>query len=209
MNAPSGPWPLSWVARFHRALVFGRRVRVLAELLELQILASARVLDVGCGDGSLGKQIADHRPDISVEGVELAVRPDCQIPCRAFNGIVLPFPDASYDLSLLVDVLHHTDDATVLLREAVRVSRTFVLIKDHFCESALDEATLRGMDWVGNRPHGVRLPYNYQSRAEWDRTFAECGLKEDFRTTRLPLYPFPFSLALGRGLHFISRLRKA
>jgi hypothetical protein len=30
-----------------------------------------------------------------------------------------------------LDVLHHTDDANVLLREARRVTRRDVLIKDH------------------------------------------------------------------------------
>jgi len=55
------------------------------------------------------------------------------------------------------DVLHHTQDPAVLLREAVRVSRSFVLLKDHLDENILDDVTLRLMDWVGNRPHGVVL----------------------------------------------------
>jgi hypothetical protein len=58
-----------------------------------------------------------------------------------------------------VDVLHHTDDVTVLLREAARVGRIFVLLKDHLCENLRDNATLRFMDWMGNRPHGGGLIY--------------------------------------------------
>ena len=27
------------------------------------------------------------------------------------------------------------------------------------------------MDWVGNRGHDVRLPYNYLSKAEWNAIF--------------------------------------
>ena len=199
---------LSWVGRWHHALVFGRRVQVLADMLSAQIPKGASVLDIGCGDGTLGSLIAARRPDISIRGVEFAVRPACRIPCTAFDGVWLPFDDSAFDGCLLVDVLHHTDNVTVLLREAARVSRSFVLFKDHLCESVLDNATLRLMDWVGNRPHGVRLTYNYQSREAWTRHFAECGLKASAWTTRVPLYPIPFSLVAGRGLHFVAFLNK-
>ncbi len=47
-----------------------------------------------------------------------------------------------------------------LLAEAKRVSRGGIVIKDHFREGVLADATLRFMDWVGNAQHGVVLPYN-------------------------------------------------
>src|SRR6266849_4326501 len=201
-------WPLSWIGAWHRAFVFQRRTRVLAEMLEEQIPQGASVLDIGCGDGTIGSLIAQLRPDISIRGVEFLVRPECKIECRAFDGASLPFPDGVFDVCLFVDVLHHTQDPSILLREAARVSRTFVLLKDHLVENILDDATLRLMDWVGNRPHGVVLTYNYQSRREWEEFFAKCGLAETNWITRLPLYGPPVSLLAGRGLHFVSLLRK-
>jgi hypothetical protein len=89
------------------------------------------------------------------------------------------------------------------------VSRSFVLLKDHLDENFLDAATLRIMDWVGNRPHGVVLTYNYQGRREWEEHFAKCGLAEASWTTKVPLYPAPFRFLAGRGLHFVALLRKA
>jgi SAM-dependent methyltransferase len=177
-------------------------------MLAAQIPERAAVLDIGCGDGTIGSLIAQLCPDISIQGVEFLVRPECKIECRAFDGAALPFPDGSFDLCLFVDVLHHTQDPGVLLREAVRVSRTFVLLKDHLDENIFDHATLRIMDWVGNRPHGVVLTYNYQSRREWAEHFSKCGLEEASWTTRVPLYPLPMSLLVGRDLHFVSLLRK-
>jgi SAM-dependent methyltransferase len=208
MNTSHTSWAVSWVGRCHRALVSGRRVRILGELLSSQIPRGASTLDVGCGDGTIGSWIAQRRPDISIEGVEVAARPVCRIPCSTFDGTSLPFADGTFDGCLLVDVLHHTDDVTVLLREAARVSRDFVLLKDHLCENSLDDATLRFMDWIGNRPHGVRLTFNYQSRRAWMQHFADCGLVECNWTTDVPLYPAPFALAVGRGLHFVAFLRK-
>ncbi len=193
---------------WHRAFVFERRTRVLAELLAAQIPRGASVLDIGCGDGAIASLIVQLRPDISIQGVEFLVRPECKIECHGFDGSSLPFPDASFDVCLFVDVLHHTEDPSILLHEAARVSRSFVLLKDHLDENFLDDATLRFMDWVGNRPHGVVLKYNYQSRKEWAEHFSRCGLAEETWTTRVPLYPPPVSLVAGRGLHFVSLLRK-
>ena len=208
MSSSPTSWLLSWVGRCHRVLVSGRRVSILGELLSRQIPAGATILDVGCGDGAIGSWIVERRPDISVAGTEVAARPSCRIPCTTFNGNKLPFADAAFDGCLLVDVLHHTDDVTVLLREAARVSRKFVLLKDHLCENLLDEATLRFMDWIGNRPHGVRLTFKYQSKRAWMQHFTACGLRECTWTTNVPLYPAPFALAIGRGLHFVALLQK-
>jgi ubiquinone/menaquinone biosynthesis C-methylase UbiE len=208
-DAPQTSWPLSWIGRWHHAFVSGRRVRVLAEMLAAQVPQGASVLDIGCGDGTIGNLVARQRPDVSIHGVEFLVRPGCKIECRPFDGSSLPFPDASFDVCLFVDVLHHTKDPAILLGEAARVSRSFVLVKDHVDENFLDDVTLRLMDWVGNRPHGVVLTYNYQSRKEWVEHFSRSGLAEVTWTTQVPLYPWPFRLLVGRGLHFVSLLIKA
>jgi SAM-dependent methyltransferase len=193
---------------WHRALVSPRRTHILAGLLAAQIPPRASVLDIGCGDGTIGSLLAQRRPDIAIQGVEFLARPECKIECRAFDGVSLPFPDGSFDLCLFVDVLHHTQDPGVLLREAARVSRSWVLLKDHLDENVFDHLTLRFMDWVGNRPHGVVLTYNYQSRRKWEKYFFKCGLAEMNWSTQVPLYPVPMSLLAGRGLHFVSLLRK-
>jgi hypothetical protein len=95
----------------------------------------------------------------------------------------------------------------VLLREARRVARRSVLIKDHALNGFLAYPTLRFMDWVGNAPHGVVLPYNYWAEAQWQRAFGEVGLEVERKVTELGLYPFPASLLFERRLHFIASLR--
>lgn len=167
------------------------------------------MLDIGCGDGTIARLIADSRPDISIEGVETTPRANCLIPCRSYDGQKLPFQNQSFDVCLLVDVLHHTDDIVGVLGEASRVSRCFLFIKDHLSENALDYFTLKSMDWFGNRPHNVRTPFNYQSHRAWKQHFANCNLIVSSWTTRVPLYAFPVSLLAGRGLHFVSLLQKA
>src|SRR5205807_4850215 len=102
--------------------------------------------------------------------------PDCSIACESYDGTHLPFADASFDACVIVDVLHHAAEPAILLRDACRVSRRCVVIKDHFAQNRLDHWTLRLMDWVGNRPHGVRIPYCYRSRSQWREVHEHVGL---------------------------------
>lgn len=189
----------------HEKFVHSRRVRVLAERLAALIPHGARVLDVGCGDGTADRLILDRRPDLSIEGIEVLVRDATKVPVRPFDGTSIPYPDASFDLVMFVDVLHHTDDPMILLREAARVGR-MILIKDHFREGLLARPTLRLMDWVGNAHHGVALPYNYWSRPQWTTAFDRLGLKIGAINETLGLYPAPASWVFERGLHFIARM---
>ena len=119
----------------------------------------------------------------------------------------LPFDDGHFDAAMIVDVLHHTDDPEAVLREAARVARV-VVVKDHLREGFAANTTLRFMDWIGNAAHGVRLPYNYLSLAEWRRIWSSIGLATDHFATKIALYPAPFSWLFGRKLHFVASLQR-
>jgi len=194
------------VGALHAPLVFDRRTRVLSGELAALLPKGASVLDVGCGDGTISAMIGAARPDASLRGVDVMLRPETRIPVEVFDGRTLPAADKSMDVVMFVDVLHHTEDPMVLLREAARVARRLVLLKDHTRDGLLAGARLRFMDWVGNAPHGVVLPYNYWSEAQWRRGFAALGLTVAAWRSEIGLYPFPASLVFGRGLHCIVAL---
>jgi SAM-dependent methyltransferase len=210
-NDLQGSVALSLLKRAHGRAVFNRRVRILSDSLAGKIPPGSSVLDIGCGDGSIASLVRQKNPTVSIRGIEFAPRPTCLIDCAPFDGVTIPHPSASFDVCMFVDVLHHAPDAqgiARLLSEACRVSRRFVLIKDHLSETQFDFKTLQLMDWVGNRPHGVILPYNYQSRTQWNQYFSQVGLSIKDWNDRIPIYPFPFSMAFGRRLHFIALLEK-
>jgi len=193
------------IGAVHKHAIFSRRVRVLAKALSDFIPHGSHVLDVGAGSGEIAAAILAHRPDLSIEGCDVFVREDTHIPVREFDGKSVPFGDRAFDYAILVDVLHHTDDPAELLREVSRVAGSIV-IKDHYRNGLLAGSRLRFMDWVGNAPHGVRLPYNYLSRAQWRQLWATLGLDVRRQAENIPLYPAPLSWFFGTGLHFVAEV---
>jgi SAM-dependent methyltransferase len=194
------------VERLHGSYVHSRRVRVLCAHLASIIPERSTTLDVGCGDGLLAHLIAQRRPDVEMTGLDTLVRNESHIPVRSFDGRVIPYDAASCDTVMFVDVLHHTDDPMILLREAARVARKSIVIKDHLREGWLAGPTLRMMDWVGNAPHGVTLTYNYWPLQRWRDAFETLHLKIGVWKDRLDLYPRAIDWMCGRSLHYIARL---
>ncbi|MCY2952844.1 MAG: class I SAM-dependent methyltransferase [Planctomycetota bacterium] len=192
----------------HTTYVHSRRVRVLSQILSALLPSHATVLDVGCGDGLLSRLVLNLREDIEIHGLDVLVRPNTHIPVKQFDGNIIPADPAAYDAVMFVDVLHHTPDPMALLREAKRVARQSLIIKDHRRNGLLAGPTLRFMDYVGNARHGVSLPYNYWTQHQWFTAFTELGLKIVAWNTDLPLYPPPASWIFGRSLHFVARLDK-
>jgi len=200
---------MTLVGEVHGRFVHTRRVERLGQHLAALMPDKASVLDIGCGDGRLARRIGELKPGITVRGIDVLVRQGTAIPVDEFDGTHIPLADGAVDVAMMVDVLHHADDPLALLREATRVARTTVVIKDHLREGIAAGATLRFMDWVGNARFGVRLTYKYWSREEWQKAFAETGLVVEQSREKLALYPQPSSLLFDRSLHFVARLRKA
>jgi SAM-dependent methyltransferase len=104
----------------------GRRAIIRAELDRLALPRPAAILDAGCGSGRTMQELVDYG---MVQGLELD--PDAAAVARdRGHGEVqigqlehLPWADASFDLITCLDVIEHTRDDRVALRELRRVAR--------------------------------------------------------------------------------------
>jgi SAM-dependent methyltransferase len=195
------------VERVHDAYGGARRMRALCDHVVEMIPANATLLDVGCGDGLLAERIEMLREDVVVRGVDVLVRPGAKIPVQQYNGLSIPYPDGSFDCVLFGDVLHHCDEPLAVLREAIRVARTSVLIKDHTVHGAASWRLLRFMDDVGNKRYGVSMKYDYWTEGKWRREFGELDLEIAEWRSSLHLYPASVDWLFGASLHFLADLR--
>ncbi len=190
---------------FHKPLVFDKRVQVIAAHMASMLPDEGAILDVGCGDGQICKLILDRNPGLAYQGLEVVERPSCEIPMKMYDGDTLPYEDKSFDFVTFVDVLHHTVSPQATIREAARVARKGIVLKDHICETPMNRSILSFMDKVGNVSHGVSLPDNYRSRNQWSEAFAAVRLKKDAYTEKLGLYPALVRPVFEHGLHFVGR----
>lgn len=94
-------------------------------------LAPQTVLEVGCGEGEVASRLAVTHPlarivalDVDHPVVEEAQRRHPGLAVLTASADRLPFPDDSFDLVVLSEVLEHLDDPDAALAEAARVSRS-------------------------------------------------------------------------------------
>jgi SAM-dependent methyltransferase len=200
---------MSVLERIHGGYVQRQRLERLVRHLEGFIPRNASVADVGCGDGQLAAKLHAYRPDLKIEGIDVLKRPRTWIPVRQFDGRTLPYASGGMDVVLLVDVLHHVEQPEQLLREAIRVARGSVVIKDHLSDGWLAEPTLRFMDRIGNARYGVALPGNYWRLSRWKQAFEALAVKPVQWRDDLKLYPPGLDVWFGRSLHFITKLEAA
>lgn len=101
----------------------GRRRIIRAELDRLPLKAGARILDAGCGSGRTLQELADYG---DVSGLELNADAAEVARARGFDVEIgrleaLPWEDERFDLITCLDVIEHTPDDGVALRELLRV----------------------------------------------------------------------------------------
>ena len=88
--------------------------------VEPYIAPRSRVLDIGAWKCYLGELLQDHR-GCAVLGLDVVNENKTDVPLHLFDGKSLPVESESFDVVLLLYVLHHAADDEPLLREARRV----------------------------------------------------------------------------------------
>ena len=189
--------------------IYEARLRTLVSTIAPFLKDGDRVLDVGCGNGTLGHALMQAKPGITAEGLERAVRGGEPIKVHAYDGVKIPFGDAAYDIVIVADVLHHEPEPDRLMRECARVAKRAVIVKDHQVSGLLAQQRISFMDWAANAPYGIPCLYRYNTPGQWNEFPKRFGLKvaEEFRS--MDVYPPGVNLVFGRKLHYLGVLEKA
>jgi ubiquinone/menaquinone biosynthesis C-methylase UbiE len=98
-----------------------RRLKLVRQHVNLE---GKRILDVGCGVGAFVRRLREFSPHVYGFDVdrESVVRGAEALPGLALAvGEQLPYPDATFDVVLMHEVLEHVDDDRATLREVGRV----------------------------------------------------------------------------------------
>ena len=91
-------------------------------------LQNSSWLDVGASDGLVSRQISKILHSDEYECIDVLPKGD---RCKKFDGKRLGYPRDKFDFVLFNWVLHHAADDTIsLLRDAVCITRKFVIVAE-------------------------------------------------------------------------------
>jgi len=170
--------------------LFGRKVWAPIEFRRVEqfIEKGERVLDIGAGGGWTGELLADMKES---EVVLLDVKDfnHSKLPLVVYDGNKMPFDENSFDVSLLLFVLHHCEDPAAVLKEAMRVSKRVIVIEDTFY-TRWGKMVACINDVVTNIPSffvskgGMHLPFQFKKISEWRELFKGIGIRLTYAEQR-------------------------
>jgi SAM-dependent methyltransferase len=147
-------------------------------LIQPHLRSGDTVLEIGCSNGYLAGELAQrHRgPVLAVDIVDCRIRPTPHF--ALYDGIHLPFDDASCDVVNLSFTLHHIPNETKpsVIAEVRRVVRRIVIVTEDTPRNAIDRYFNRRHGEEFRRSIGSTAGFGFYSQKEWETFFPAHGL---------------------------------
>lgn len=148
---------------------------------------NSKILDVGCGNLLIAREIVKLNKSVSITGIDVMALPEIsditehpQISYIKASAEKIPFADKSFDISLCLVTLHHINNQSEVLKELSRVTKTkgFVIILEDGYSSRLGKLALIINDVLHNffKPQPA-FDFNFHSYNEWIELFKSSGLE--------------------------------
>jgi SAM-dependent methyltransferase len=170
--------------------------------------AARSMLDIGASDGRVAARVAGMLGIVDVHGADVQLQPDPAIPVVEYDGRSLPFDDDRFDLVTIVDVLHHADDPTAVVRDALRVLTPggAIVVKDHLRLGAWSNMVLYAMDTASNFGVHTRAGGRYLSVDEWVRVANDAGGRIDTMVWPFQVHNLPWRAVARNEYHLLLRI---
>jgi len=149
------------------------RARFLVDHFRLELGASDKILDIGSGTGNIVALLRADHLDVTPLDVQNLSFTDNVVPLM-YDGGRIPFEDKSFDVALLITVLHHIAEPEPVIAEAARVARRVIIVEDVY-HSPLHKRATHFFDSLFNlefRNH----PHSNKNDEVWQKLFKEMGL---------------------------------
>jgi ubiquinone/menaquinone biosynthesis C-methylase UbiE len=167
------------------------RVGLVAKYVE----QGSSVLDLGAGTGWVAKRLAE-RKDCQASLVDVLDCNETDLPHRVYDGRVIPHADKSFDVTLLVFVLHHSQNQEEILRESARVTRKRIVVVEDTPRNAFELTVDKLCDSLMSMQHGFATPATYRKIGEWKSIFGKLGLELSAEDVIAPFFPFYYTKAV-------------
>lgn len=176
------------IRRFFFKLLLDVRARRLYKHIINASKDCTSLLDLGCGDMIL-TEFMHHHSELKVTGIDTINSNLSHLPVLIYDGKEIPFPDKTFDASMVAYVLHHCNDIAAVLREMKRVTTRKIIVFEEIYRSGAARQILKMHDF-GNRflSTKMNIPCNFMKIEQWYDLFSIVGLKVE-KCTRIYQYP--------------------
>ncbi|MDB5259328.1 MAG: SAM-dependent methyltransferase [Candidatus Taylorbacteria bacterium] len=148
------------------------------------LMPGKKVVDLGCGDGRVSDLVQMGLPGVIVTGydTELYKAPGVAVDIYQYDGIQTGAFDRTYDGGIITNVLHHTLDKKMVLRELARIikpgGRVVVLETVPSEPGQVARSVTFLVDYFYNRilhDSDVNVPGAFELAKDWPLLFEEVG----------------------------------
>lgn len=158
-----------------------QRTQWITNVVDKFIQEDGKLLDIGSGGGFVAEEIKKRKKSqITLLDVVNFDYTDSKVVL--YDGRNMPFEKDHFDDSLLIFVLHHSENLEQVLKEAKRVTNGKILILEDTYSSIIGKAMLILEDTLTNLPVFLLHPFKenmlfkFKSIKKWKETFNDLGL---------------------------------
>ncbi len=193
---------LDWFVRCFAHGALESRAEQITQHFADQISEKSRVLDLGGGWGFYADPLKRRGHESLILDV---VKPGYQrAPVVLYDGSRIPFPDKSFDVTVLVTMLHHVPDPEALFREVRRVTRQkVVVVEDLYHHTA-------GRWWTICRDRILNVefmahPHQFRTDGGWREFFKTAGFKVcSFKS----FFTWLLGLRILQGVYILEKIQE-
>ena len=169
-----------------------QRAEQIFDLIEEFLKREEIILDIGCGSCNIIEVLKES--DFNVVALDIKNLSFIEeIKPILYDGKKMPFKDNTFDCSMILTVLHHTDQQKEILKEAIRVTKNRIIVMEDIYTNKMDKFITQFVDSIINlelKGH----PHSNRTDSEWRLFFKSLGLR--IVNVRLPKRYLVFKPAL-------------
>jgi len=141
------------------------------------------ILDIGTGNGALSLLLVQQGFNIETTDIKNKSAFQEIVPTIS-DGVSLPYPDKYFDKAMMITMLHHCQNPEVIVQEALRVSKTLLIMEDIYTNNIQKYITFAA-DSVNNWEF-IGHPHSNKTDAAWCELFKKMNLN----ITKIKYHPF-------------------
>lgn len=121
---------------------------------------------------------------------------------------IIDIPSNSVESVMLIDTLRHTENPDAVLKEAIRVSRRYIILKDTLYYGAVSYLILRLMDKFKDKALKTDSAHWYLNFEDWKHLYRDNDLRIIYQRRAMELHDNFLKKLIHFNLHFLLVLEK-